>query len=66
MSISLPNNKEDKQARLNMLVEQGSITWQKAMRLYWHYCRLYDKTANQYDTGWRIEIGELTAKHLRK
>lgn len=44
MSISLPTNKEDKRARLNMLVEQGSISVIQANKLYTDYCRLYDKT----------------------
>lgn len=51
MSISLPTNKEDKRARLNMLVKQGSISKTIADKLYADYCRLYDKAANQYNIG---------------
>ena len=57
MSKSLPTNKKDKADRLIMLAKQGSITWAKAQLLFQQYCRLYDKC---------IEVGELTAKHLRK
>jgi len=42
MSISLPNNKTDKRARLDMLVKQGSISKTTADKLYADYCRLYN------------------------
>lgn len=43
MSISLPNNKEEKRQRLIMLVKQNSLTVIQANKLYTNYCRLYDK-----------------------
>lgn len=43
MSISLPTNKDEKRARLIMLVKQGSITQDTADKLYVDYCRLYAK-----------------------
>ena len=43
MSISLPNNKEEKKARLSKLVKQGSLTQQQANQAYEDYCRLFEK-----------------------
>jgi len=51
MSISLPNNKQDKRARYNMLVKQGSMSRKDADRAYKQYCKLYDTVTNQSDTG---------------
>ena len=48
MSISLPNNKEEKQARLLMLVKQGSLTYVQAFCSYQEYCRLF-LLANKQD-----------------
>ena len=42
MSILLPNNKAEKFARLDMLVNQGSISYKQALQAYIQYCRLYD------------------------
>lgn len=51
MSISLPNNKEEKRQRLIMLVKQGSITQQQADTAYNDYCALFAKTLElQYIT----------------
>jgi len=43
MSISLPSNKAEKRARLDMLVKQGSISKAMADKLYADYCELYDR-----------------------
>ena len=48
MSISLPTNKEEKQARLRMLVDQGSLTYIQAYCAYQEYCRLFS-LANKQD-----------------
>jgi len=40
MSISLPNNKEEKRARYDMLVKQGSMSRKQADKAYQQYCRI--------------------------
>lgn len=42
MSISLPNNKEEKRQRLLMLHRQRSITAPEMRIAYKQYCQLYD------------------------
>ena len=37
MSISLPTNKAEKWARYKMLIKQGSMSWQEAVRAYKYY-----------------------------
>ena len=43
MSVSLPNNKQEKRARYKMLVKQGSITQQEANQMYREYLRLFKR-----------------------
>lgn len=53
MSTKLPNNKQDKRARYDMLVKQGSMSCEQADRAYKQYCKLYDVVKSQQDTGWQ-------------
>lgn len=43
MSISLPENKQEKRARYKMLVAQGSITQQQANQMWRDYLRLFKR-----------------------
>lgn len=50
MSISLPSNKREKQARLVMLVKQGSLTYIQAFCAYQEYCRVFSSANNKVGT----------------